>query len=150
MAGMIPAMMILRSVLAPAAGPDSPVFWFVMSMALLTGFIVAYPMNWWLVANNLKHGMMTIRRTDARAHVDAGRAAIGVAAHVGRDGAMASGMHLAPPAPVPPVPVMILVSLFALVAGAMIAWLEVGGASNGPLHLLVQQIIRADGARWTT
>jgi hypothetical protein len=32
-----------------------------MSMALLTGFIVAYPINWWLVAKGLKHGMMTVR-----------------------------------------------------------------------------------------
>ena len=27
------------------------------------GFIIAYPMNWWLVANHLKHGMMTVRPT---------------------------------------------------------------------------------------
>jgi hypothetical protein len=61
MAGMVPTMMILQSMLAPMAGPTAPVFWFVMSMALLAGFIVAYPMNWWLVAYNLKHGMLTIR-----------------------------------------------------------------------------------------
>src|SRR5665213_550474 len=61
MAGMVPTMMILQSTLAPMAGPTAPVFWFVMSMALFVGFIVAYPMNWWLVAYNLKHGMMTIR-----------------------------------------------------------------------------------------
>jgi hypothetical protein len=125
MAGMVPTMMILRSVLAPAAGPDSPAFWFVMSMALLTGFIVAYPMNWWLVANNLKHGMMTVRRADARApagaHV-AGRAAMGAAAHVGRGDAAASGMDHARPAPVPPVPVMALVSFLALAVGVVIAW----------------------------
>ena len=40
---------------------DDAEFWFVMSMGLLVGFIVAYPMNWWLVANHLKHGMMTVR-----------------------------------------------------------------------------------------
>ena len=33
-----------------AADPTTPSFWFVMSMGLLVGFIVAYPMNWWLVA----------------------------------------------------------------------------------------------------
>ena len=44
-----------------AADPTTPHFWFVMSMGLLVGFIVAYPMNWWLVANHLKHGMMTVR-----------------------------------------------------------------------------------------
>jgi len=31
-----------------------------MSMALLAGSIVAYPMNWWLVRYHLKHGMMTV------------------------------------------------------------------------------------------
>jgi hypothetical protein len=127
MAGMVPAMMLLRRRLAPAAGPDAPAFWFVMSMALLAGFIVAYPMNWWLVANNLKHGMMTVRRTGASAptgvHMDAGHAAIGFVGQVGRGGNTASGMDHEHPAPVPPVPVMILVSILALTAGAMIAWL---------------------------
>jgi hypothetical protein len=32
-----------------------------MSMALLAGFVMAYPMNWWLVAKGLKHGMTTVR-----------------------------------------------------------------------------------------
>ncbi len=31
-----------------------------MSMALLVGFITAYPMNWWLVSHHLKHGMLTV------------------------------------------------------------------------------------------
>ena len=40
-----------------------------MSMALLTGFVVAYPINWWLVAKGLKHGMMTVRpRAAAETH----------------------------------------------------------------------------------
>ncbi|MEO6779515.1 MAG: DUF4396 domain-containing protein [Bradyrhizobium sp.] len=40
-----------------------PEFWFVMSMTLLlAGFIVAYPINWWMVIKGLKHGMMTVRR----------------------------------------------------------------------------------------
>ncbi len=42
--------------------PTSPAFWFIMSIALLGGFLVAYPMNWWLVKNHLKHGMMTVRK----------------------------------------------------------------------------------------
>jgi hypothetical protein len=64
MAAMIPAMMSLRALIAPEAGPSDPAFWFVMSMALFAGFIVAYPMNWWLVANHLKHGMFTVRTAD--------------------------------------------------------------------------------------
>ena len=36
--------------------PTRPEFWFIMSMALIAGFVCAYPINWWLVANHLKHG----------------------------------------------------------------------------------------------
>ncbi|MFE9128591.1 DUF4396 domain-containing protein [Streptomyces sp. NPDC007148] len=44
-----------------ATHPTGPRFWFVMSIALCTGFLVALPMNWWLVDHGLKHGMMTVR-----------------------------------------------------------------------------------------
>ncbi len=61
MAGMVPVM-ILAMKRAPAShDPTGPAFWFVMSMALLVGFITAYPMNWWLVSRNMKHGMITAR-----------------------------------------------------------------------------------------
>jgi hypothetical protein len=36
-----------------------------MSMALIVGFVCAYPINWWLVANHMKHGMMTVRAEPA-------------------------------------------------------------------------------------
>ncbi len=65
MAGMVPTAMILRMRIASAGDPMTPYFWFVMSMGLLVGFIAAYPMNWWLVANHLKHGMMTVRPAGA-------------------------------------------------------------------------------------
>ena len=91
-------------------------------MALLVGFIIAYPMNWWLVANHLKHGMMTVRPATAAA---------GMPEH----GAMAmSGMAPAGPAmshmamsmgadhpPRPPLAVMALLSFVALAAGFAIA-----------------------------
>ncbi|MBW8700905.1 hypothetical protein MBT84_14985 [Streptomyces sp. MBT84] len=32
-----------------ATHPTGPRFWFVMSIALCTGFLVALPMDWWLV-----------------------------------------------------------------------------------------------------
>jgi hypothetical protein len=67
MAGMVPTVMALKARIAPAADPMTASFWFAMSMGLLVGFIVAYPMNWWLVANHLKHGMMTIRPAGAAA-----------------------------------------------------------------------------------
>ena len=40
--------------------PSQPQFWFIMSIALLAGFIAAYPMNWWMVSNHMKHGMITV------------------------------------------------------------------------------------------
>lgn len=61
MAGMVPVMRLGRKAVSGSLEPTDPVFWFVMSMALLVGFVVAYPMNWWLVSNHLKHGMMTVR-----------------------------------------------------------------------------------------
>lgn len=42
--------------------PGRPQFWFIMSMALIVGFVCAYPINWWLVVNHMKHGMLTVRR----------------------------------------------------------------------------------------
>jgi Domain of unknown function (DUF4396) len=64
MAGMLPVMTVLMASLPGSEGPQSAAFWFVMSMALLAGAIIAYPINWWLVARHLKHGMMTVRRPE--------------------------------------------------------------------------------------
>lgn len=61
MAGMTVVMVTAMSHLAKAHSPASPEFWFIMSMSLLAGFLVAYPINWWLVSLGLKHGMMTVR-----------------------------------------------------------------------------------------
>ncbi|MGV8998594.1 MAG: DUF4396 domain-containing protein [Parvibaculaceae bacterium] len=127
MAGMLPTMVILRSELASATNPVSPVFWFVMSMALLVGFIVAYPMNWWLVANHLKHGMMTVRRVDTRertrTHVPAGHGMKGASTHTNQVAAVASSMGERYTAPVPSVTIMTLMSFIALAGGGAIAWL---------------------------
>ncbi len=59
MAGMIPVMVILMMRVAGAMEPTSASFWIVMSFGTLTGGILAYPVNWWLVKNKLKHGMGT-------------------------------------------------------------------------------------------
>ncbi len=63
MAGMI-AVMVPWMRIDPSAGtPSQPTFWFMMSMALIAGAIVAYPLNWWLVGANLKHGIMSTATT---------------------------------------------------------------------------------------
>ena len=61
MAGMVPVAALGRMLLGIHPNPATPEFWFIMSMALTVGFVIAYPMNWWLVAKGLKHGMMTVR-----------------------------------------------------------------------------------------
>jgi len=61
MAAMVLVTTIGMHMVPESTNPMSMEFWFVMSMALLTGFIAAYPINWWLVSNHLKHGMMTVR-----------------------------------------------------------------------------------------
>ncbi len=61
MAAMIPAANILKQAVPAGHDPSNPEFWFFMSMALLAGFVAAYPVNWWLVAKGLKHGMATLR-----------------------------------------------------------------------------------------
>jgi hypothetical protein len=63
MAGMAPVMSFLmmgRDM--RAMWPSEPLFWFVMSLGVTVGFAVAYPVNVWLVAANLKHGLMTVRK----------------------------------------------------------------------------------------
>lgn len=66
MAGMLVVSTLAFRDVADAHDPTKPLFWFRMSLALMTGFLVAYPMNWWLVTNHLKHGMTTVRRTGPR------------------------------------------------------------------------------------
>jgi Domain of unknown function (DUF4396) len=65
MAGMVPVMILAMKAVPASHEPSRPEFWFVMSMALLVGFVTAYPMNWWLVSRHLKHGMMTVRSGEA-------------------------------------------------------------------------------------
>jgi hypothetical protein len=61
MAGMIPTMVILRSDFAGTTDVGSVRFWIVQSLAVFVGLVVAWPVNVWLVANHLKHGMGTVR-----------------------------------------------------------------------------------------
>jgi hypothetical protein len=121
MAGMVPTVMALRARIGSAADPTTPSFWFVMSMGLLVGFIVAYPMNWWLVANHLKHGMMTVR--PAGAAVDAHERGAHAGTERAADAAPSMSMDRGP-APRPPLPLMALLSFLALAAGVAIALLS--------------------------
>jgi hypothetical protein len=68
MAGMIPVMVILMTRDMTAMEPASPRYWGVMSLATLAGLVPAYPVNWWLVAVGLKHGMGTDRALGKGGH----------------------------------------------------------------------------------
>jgi hypothetical protein len=61
MAGMIPVMVILRSHIPGTTDVGSVRFWAVLCLAVFTGLVTAYPVNVWLVASHLKHGMGTVR-----------------------------------------------------------------------------------------
>ncbi|MCP4382079.1 MAG: DUF4396 domain-containing protein [Hyphomicrobiales bacterium] len=113
MGGMIPVSTLAWAGLAEAHDPLQPLFWFRMSIALMTGFIVAYPMNWWLVSNHLKHGMMTVRHPD---DPSAGKAA-------------AMAMPAANRKTHPSIATMTVVSFLVLAAGIAIAWIF-GGLSR--------------------
>jgi len=119
MAGMVPMVMALKSFITAAAHPTAPSFWFVMSMGLLVGFIVAYPMNWWLVASHLKHGMMTVRPANA---VSGESAHIGHAVAIGSSDAAPQMSMDTPGTPWPSVRVMALLSFVALAAGVTIGF----------------------------
>jgi hypothetical protein len=67
MAGMIPTMLLLAAQWPESRDPLSPVFWFHMSMASIIGGIIAFPVNYWLVKNHLKHGCMTLPGADGPA-----------------------------------------------------------------------------------
>jgi uncharacterized protein DUF4396 len=61
MAGMAPVMVAVMSHDMRAMDATSIYFWGVMSLATLAGAIIGYPVNVWLVAVGLKHGMGTVR-----------------------------------------------------------------------------------------
>jgi hypothetical protein len=122
MAGMVLTVMALRTRIESAGNPSTLQFWFVMSMGLLVGFIVAYPMNWWLVANHLKHGMMTVRATNG----EAGSHSYG--AHTGMQDAPHAAAQMSMDMPMAarqatraPVWVMTVLSFLVLAVGAAIA-----------------------------
>ena len=62
MAGMAPVMVALmmgRDM--RAMWPGEPLFWMVMSLGVIAGFAIAYPVNIWMVSKGMKHGLMTVR-----------------------------------------------------------------------------------------
>lgn len=80
MAGMIPGIFLWRYIDPAAADPATLGFWGSMVVGTVVGGSFAYPVNYWLVKNKLKHGMITVRQTapsQAGEHAEHGAAAEG-------------------------------------------------------------------------
>ena len=117
MGGMLPvaSMMFVHD---PAAhDPLQPLFWFRMSLALMAGAVLTFPMNWWLVAHHLKHGMMTVRPKGEPSAMPGMKEKMDMAASTG------SAIH----SPRPPVAVMAAISFAVLASGLAVALLFVSG-----------------------
>jgi len=111
MGGMLPVASLAFIDNPASHDPTEPLFWFRMSLALMVGAAFAFPMNWWLVAHHLKHGMLTVRPKGEAPAVPGMEKKMDMAASTG------SAIH----SPRPPVPVMAAISFAVLAAGAAIA-----------------------------
>lgn len=119
MAGMMPVAAIAFTGTPGAHDPSQPLFWFRLSLALMFGAVIAYPMNWWLVAHHLKHGMMTVRPKGEASSIP------GMSEKMAMASASGSAIH----SPSPPVWVMAAISFVVLGIGAAIA-LALGGGHH--------------------
>ncbi|ARP71312.1 DUF4396 domain-containing protein [Streptomyces pluripotens] len=61
MGAMVAVLVIIRSHVPRTADVADVSFWATFSLAVLAGLAFSYPVNVWLVANHLKHGMGTVR-----------------------------------------------------------------------------------------
>ncbi|MFE3638024.1 DUF4396 domain-containing protein [Streptomyces sp. NPDC059168] len=61
MGAMVAVLVIIRSHVPGTDDVADVGFWATFSLAVLAGLAFAYPVNVWLVANHLKHGMGTVR-----------------------------------------------------------------------------------------
>jgi hypothetical protein len=60
--GMIGTMAVIQLVWLPSwlggfASPATPQFWVLMQIAMVVGYAVSYPVNWWLVRSGVKSPM---------------------------------------------------------------------------------------------
>lgn len=60
--GMYGTMALVQLVILPAtlggrAAVTTPVFWAAMQVAMIVGFLTAYPVNWWLIRSGVKERM---------------------------------------------------------------------------------------------
>jgi len=124
MAGMVVTMGSLMPHVPNSGNPLAGEFWFIMSMSLMTGFALAYPMNWWLVGRGLKHGMITVRPEDEQIQRADAVTAHGQSHAVGDSGHSAHTSQAAPSAAV--TAAMTVLSIAALATGIALKSLLAG------------------------
>ncbi|MEV7512482.1 DUF4396 domain-containing protein [Streptomyces sp. NPDC091201] len=137
MGAMVAVNVIVRSQVPGARDVGDVRFWATFSLAVLAGLAFAYPVNVWLVANHLKHGMGTVRALGAGGeplpgaagpHGDAGAAGLRRGADRGMDRGMDMGTGGGAGAAVPEAGVtaeqktaMAVLTLLFLAAGVLLA-----------------------------
>jgi len=55
--GLFGWMALVRLVWFPGLEADTALFWFMMQVGMVIGFLTTYPANWWLIRAGIKHGM---------------------------------------------------------------------------------------------
>ena len=48
---------LFRRLLGLKLEVTSVAFWFMMQLAMITGFVTSYPVNWWLITKGIKERM---------------------------------------------------------------------------------------------
>ncbi len=153
MAGMIPVMVVLMASDMQAMEPTSIRWWGVMSLATLAGGVIAYPVNVWLVAVGLKHGMGSVRALGAGGHSIEAEAermqSVAGESHAdhapakakkpapakGMEAPSHEGMAMAGGATRPQIAAIALLTLLALGAGVFLAALS-GGLTMSPAETM--------------
>ena len=156
MAGMIPVMVVLMTRDMRAMDPMGLRFWGVMSLASIAAMIIAYPVNAWLVAAGLKHGMGTVRALGRGGHSVAaekrrGAGPSGAAAEshgaAGAAHVVGSAGALQPSATSAQIAAVTLLTLVLLGAGTLVAAL---GGQLGMAHGTARTEQPATGAEAPT
>ena len=70
-AGMYGWMAIVIFSIVRRVPKTNPVFWFMMQIAMVTGFITSYPANWWLLKKGIKERMEKENRQALILHAQA-------------------------------------------------------------------------------
>lgn len=55
--GMFAFMGLAHHLFHPPLTPRSPVYWFMMQIAMIIGFLTSFPANWWLIRHRWKEEM---------------------------------------------------------------------------------------------